>query len=176
MGLRGNVFLYQGEELGLSQAVIPFERLRDPEAIANWPTNQGRDGARTPMPWSHRVPFGGFSQVEPWLPMPAEHLRRAVGVQEKDDASVMAVTRKLIALRKGHSAIRLGRFLSLKLRPPLLGFERLEAGQRIRCLFNLGADPRRCRMVEEGRLLFSSGEIDQARGVMGPLAACWLEV
>jgi alpha-glucosidase len=176
MGLRGNVFLYQGEELGLSQAVISFERLRDPEAIANWPTNQGRDGARTPMPWSHRAPFGGFSQVEPWLPMPAEHLRRAVGVQEKDDTSVMAVTRKLIALRKAHSAIRSGRFLSVKLRPPLLGFERLDTGQRIRCLFNLGAGPRRCRMVQEGRLLFSSGEIDQAKGVLGPVAACWLEV
>jgi len=64
----------------------------------------------------------------------------------------------------------------VKLRPPLLGFERLDTGQRIRCLFNLGAGPRRCRMVQEGRLLFSSGEIDQAKGVLGPVAACWLEV
>jgi alpha-glucosidase len=176
MGLRGNVFLYQGEELGLSQAAIPFERLRDPEAIANWPTNQGRDGARTPMPWSSSTPFGGFSKVEPWLPMPAEHLERAVGVQEKDEASVMAVTRRLIALRKAHSALRSGRFRSLKLRPPLLGFERLDAGQRIRCLFNLGAGARQCRMARDGRLLFSSGEIDQAKGVLGPLAACWLQL
>jgi alpha-glucosidase len=176
LGLRGNVFLYQGEELGLSQAAIPFARLRDPEAIANWPTNQGRDGARTPMPWTSDAPFGGFSKVEPWLPMPAEHLGRAVGVQEKDEASVMAVTRRLIALRKTHSALRSGRFRSLKLRPPLLGFERLQARERIRCLFNLGAGARRCRMVEEGRLLFSSGEIDQARGILGPLAACWVQV
>jgi alpha-glucosidase len=176
MGLRGNVFLYQGEELGLSQAQVPFERLRDPEAIANWPTNQGRDGARTPIPWSADAPFGGFSQIEPWLPMPPEHLSRAVEVQDKDEASVMAVTRRLTALRKTHSAIRSGRFRSLKLRPPLLGFERFDAGGRIRCLFNLGAAVRRCRLVHEGRLLFSSGEIDQAKGSLGPRAACWLQL
>ena len=48
MCLRGNVILYQGEELGLPQAHVPFEHLQDPEAIANWPQTLGRDGARTP--------------------------------------------------------------------------------------------------------------------------------
>lgn len=51
MSLRGNAFLYQGEELGLPQAEVPFERMRDPEAIMNWPLTLGRDGARTPIPW-----------------------------------------------------------------------------------------------------------------------------
>ena len=60
MCLRGNVFLYQGEELGLPQADVPFERLRDPEAIANWPETQGRDGARTPMPWRSDAPQRGL--------------------------------------------------------------------------------------------------------------------
>ena len=50
--MRGNIFVYQGEELGLPQAEIAFEQLRDPEAIANWPMTLGRDGARTPMPWT----------------------------------------------------------------------------------------------------------------------------
>jgi len=150
--------------------------LRDPEAIANWPANQGRDGARTPMPWSSRGPFGGFSQVEPWLPMPAEHRKRAVGVQEKDGPSVLAVTRKLVSLRKSHPAIHSGGFITLKLRPPLLGFERLDTNERVRCLFNLGASARRCRLLQEGRLLFSSGKVDQAKGVLGPRAACWLTV
>lgn len=49
--LRGNIFLYQGEELGLTQVDIPFDALLDPEAIANWPMTLSRDGARTPMPW-----------------------------------------------------------------------------------------------------------------------------
>src|SRR6185312_11941859 len=73
MCLRGNVFLYQGEELGLPQASVPFEKLRDPEAIANWPLTQGRDGARTPMPWDGKLLNAGFSTAEPWLPIPVEH-------------------------------------------------------------------------------------------------------
>jgi len=176
MGLRGNVFLYQGEELGLSQAQIPFERLRDPEAIANWPSNQGRDGARTPMPWSADGRFAGFSKVEPWLPMPEEHKRRAVAVQEKDPSSVLACTRQLVALRKAHPALRLGKFVSRKLPPPLLGFERVETGERIRCLFNLGDSPARCPMIKEGQPLFVSGRIDQAKGMIGGLTACWLRL
>jgi alpha-glucosidase len=97
-------------------------------------------------------------------------------VQEKDETSVMAVTRKLIALRHAHSAIRSGRFLSLKLRPPLLGFERVDGGERIRCLFNLGRTARRCRLVGEGQLLFSSGKTDQAKAMLGPHASCWLQL
>ena len=176
MGLRGNVFLYQGEELGLSQASIPFERLRDPEAIANWPANQGRDGARTPIPWTTSGPYGGFSETEPWLPMPAEHVKRAVAVQEENRASVLASTRRLIELRKAYSAIRSGRFVALDLPAPLMGFERVDGSQRIRCLFNLGHGAKRCRMVEEGRLLFASGAVDQAKGLLGPLAASWLRL
>ncbi len=49
--LRGNIILYQGEELGLAQIEIPYAQLQDPEAIANWPLTLSRDGARTPMPW-----------------------------------------------------------------------------------------------------------------------------
>jgi len=176
MGLRGNVFLYQGEELGLSQAQISFERLRDPEAIANWPSNQGRDGARTPMPWSADGRFAGFSKVEPWLPMPEEHKRRAVAVQEKDPDSVLACTRQLVALRKTHPALRLGKFVSLKLPSPLLGFERRETDERIRCLFNLGDSAVRCPMIKEGQVLFVSGRIDRAKGMIGGLTACWLRL
>src|SRR3546814_19015789 len=45
--LRGNIILYYGEELGLTQVDIPFEHLRDPEAIDNWPMTLSRDGARS---------------------------------------------------------------------------------------------------------------------------------
>ena len=41
-----------GVDAGLPQVDVPYERLRDPEAIANWPQTLSRDGARTPMPWS----------------------------------------------------------------------------------------------------------------------------
>ena len=66
--LRGNIFIYQGEELGLPQAHVPFEQLKDPEAIANWPLTLGRDGARTPIPWRSSMSPAAHS----WLPVAAE--------------------------------------------------------------------------------------------------------
>ena len=85
MCLRGNVFVYQGEELGLPQAEVPFERLVDPEAIANWPQTLGRDGARTPIPWvALRRPTPASPTVEPWLPVDPRHLKMAVDAQEAD--------------------------------------------------------------------------------------------
>ena len=88
ISLRGNIFIYQGEELGLTQATIDFEHLQDPEAISNWPHTLGRDGARVPMPWNADQPNNGFSDCSPWLPMPGEYqalsvtepATRAVGV------------------------------------------------------------------------------------------------
>lgn len=134
--LRGNIILYQGEELGLEQDDIPFELLQDPEAIANWPLTLSRDGARTPMPWRDE-PLGGFTTGKPWLPLSTRNLARAVEVQAQDADSQLAVTRQLLALRKAHSALRLGRLEDCRANGALLSFDRTVAGERIRCLFNL---------------------------------------
>jgi alpha-glucosidase len=176
MSLRGNVFLYQGEELGLPQAQIPFARLRDPEAIANWPLTQGRDGARTPMPWSVDLPHAGFSTVEPWLPIPDEHVSRAVSQQNADTASVLAIARELIAVRRSSLALRVGDFRPLDLPSPLLGFDREAEGSRVRCFFNLGKSALDCAALGEGRTLFACGSVDRDAGKLGPLAACILEI
>ena len=61
MSLRGSVCLYQGEELGLTEAELAFEDLQDPYGIRFWPEFKGRDGCRTPMVWESDVPNGGFS-------------------------------------------------------------------------------------------------------------------
>ncbi|MBY0303868.1 MAG: DUF3459 domain-containing protein [Sphingomonas sp.] len=136
--LRGNAFVYQGEELGLPQATIPFDRLRDPEAIKNWPLTLGRDGARTPMPWSQAAPHAGFSTGEPWLPISAEHAALAVDVQERDRSSTLHLTRRLLALRRAHPALRYGALELLDSGGPLLAFDRMAGTQRVRCVFNLG--------------------------------------
>ncbi len=142
MCLRGNVFVYQGEELGLPQAEVPFDRLVDPEAIANWPQTLGRDGARTPIPWKGAVPHAGFSAVEPWLPVDPRHLALAVDAQEADPKATLHVARRLIALRHAHPALRYGG-LELVQATDLLVFERFEradGGERLLCVFNLGHD------------------------------------
>ncbi len=137
VALRGNIFLYQGEELGLPQAEVPFDQLRDPEAIANWPLTLGRDGARTPMPWRRDAANAGFSTATPWLPPGAGHGALAVDAQEADPGSVLALARRLLALRRGEPALRLGRFVPVEAGDALLVFDRVRGRDRLRCLFNL---------------------------------------
>ncbi|UHQ56843.1 MULTISPECIES: alpha-amylase family glycosyl hydrolase [Microbulbifer] len=97
LALRGSVCLYQGEELGLEEADIAFEDLVDPYGINLWPEFKGRDGCRTPMPWSNGGEINaGFSRVKPWLPVPDEHYHKAVSLQEDDSASMLNRFRALL--------------------------------------------------------------------------------
>jgi len=140
LSLRGNAFLYQGEELGLPQSEVPFDRLRDPEAIANWPRTLGRDGARTPMPWSSRAPYAGFSTVEPWLPIDPRHLDLAVDRQESEPGSMLRLTRELIAMRRALPVLQRGGMRMIETPEPMLAFERHDADDTVLCVFNLGHD------------------------------------
>ena len=136
--LRGNIILYYGEELGLTQVDIPFEQLHDPEAIANWPMTLSRDGARAPMPWESAAAHAGFTTGEPWLPVGADNWTRAVDRQEADAASLLHHTRAMIALRNANPALRHGAVARCEARGNVLVLDRAAAGQRVRCLFNLG--------------------------------------
>jgi alpha-glucosidase len=138
--LRGNIILYQGEELGLTQVEIPFEMLHDPEAIANWPHTLSRDGARTPMPWSADAPDAGFGSPAPWLPVGAENAARAVDAQELDSGSLLHHTRAMLALRRTHPALRHGAVTNCSARADLLVLERACEGERLRLLANFGED------------------------------------
>jgi alpha-glucosidase len=106
--LRGNPIIYQGEELGLPQADVPFSHLKDPEAIMNWPKTLGRDGARTPIPWEAAKPHAGFSSHEPWLPLDPEHAKLAVDQQQGND-SMLRFTAEALGVRKRYEALLSGR-------------------------------------------------------------------
>ncbi len=137
--LRGVIFLYQGDELGLPQAEVPFARLRDPEAIAFWPKGIGRDGARTPMPWLKDAPMAGFTEAgDAWLPLDPRHKELAADAQEADAHSMLAFTRRLIALRKAHPALHGGDWRALDAPAGLLAFERAATNETLLCVFNLG--------------------------------------
>jgi alpha-glucosidase len=137
--LRGSIFLYQGEELGLAQADLPFDRLLDPEALASWPNTMGRDGARTPVPWNEGEPHAGFSTVEPWLPLDATHIPRAVDSQTDDPDSVLAFFRRVIHYRQNNSAMVSGDLTFLPSPRDSILFVRSDDEQRLLCGFNLSA-------------------------------------
>jgi alpha-glucosidase len=131
VSLRGNVILYQGEELGLEQDHIPFEMLQDPEAITNWPLTLSRDGVRTPLPWQTQAEHGGFTCGTPWLPLGAANLARAVDRQVADPQSLLSLTRNALALRRIFPALRED--------DAVLAFRRQTKGQSLVCAFNLSA-------------------------------------
>ena len=137
--LRGSVCLYQGEELGLPEAEVPFEALQDPYGKAFWPNFKGRDGCRTPMPWNTDV-HAGFSAAPPWLPVPEAHRLRSVAVQENDPGSVLQATRAFLHWRKALPALVHGSIRFVDAPPQLLAFEREHAGQRLLLVFNLSPD------------------------------------
>ncbi|MHB1869762.1 MAG: alpha-glucosidase [Steroidobacteraceae bacterium] len=149
--LRGSVCVYQGEELGLPEAGVPYEALRDPFGIAFWPNFKGRDGCRTPMPWRDSA-GGGFSTVTPWLPVPPEHLALAVSRQEADPDSPLNGFRRFLRWRHGQPALRWGEIRFLSLPEPVLAFTRRLEDQTILAVFNLGGPVRHFDLPLTGRL------------------------
>ncbi len=137
--LRGNIIIWQGEELGLTQVDIPYEALQDPEAIANWPLTLSRDGTRTPMVWSDNAPNGGFSHSQPWLPIGDDHGPLAVSRQQGDAGSMLEATRRMIALRKASPALKWGDISFVAADEDILIFTRHTEEQTALCAFNLGA-------------------------------------
>jgi len=164
LSLRGSVCMFQGEELGLPQAHVPFERLRDPEAIANWPATFGRDGARTPMPWRHDAPNAGFSASEPWLPIDPSHLPLAVDLQSGDSDSVLSAARKVIAVRRRHPALRDGAIHFIEAEGSILSFERVSSGDRVFCAFNMGGVEARVNAPTEHRWSVLCGSAGMPEG------------
>ena len=137
LALRGNIFIYQGEELGLVQSDVPFEKLQDPEAITNWPDNLGRDGSRTPMPWNDTLSNLGFSNSEPWLPVEKTHTSQSINIQIKDPDSPLNFSKILLKLRKSSLALRVGDIHVIEVHTDLLVFLRKHEGEIMLCIFNL---------------------------------------
>ena len=99
LGLRGTVFLYAGEELGLPDATIPPDRVVDPG---------GRDGCRAPIPWTADSLHGWGD--DPWLPFVDDAAELCVERQEADPSSTLHLYRQILEARGGSPALRFGTF------------------------------------------------------------------
>jgi len=166
--LRGTLFLYEGDELGLPQAHVPFEKLRDPYAIAAYTGDSGRDGTRTPFPWSATAPHAGFTASDdPWLPIDPRHAAMALDTQEGRLDSHLAVTRALVALRKAHAALRVGSAEVLDAPEGVLAVLRVQDNEQVLCVVNLGAARARFAHPALGgaRLLDGSHQAKVASGL-----------
>jgi len=112
--LRGTPTIYFGDELGMVDVEVPPERVVDPA---------GRDPERSPMPWTGE-PGRGFcaAGVEPWLPFGDASLNAAA--QEADPRSMLALHRRLLALRRDSDDLAEGAYATLVAGPEVLAYRR----------------------------------------------------
>ncbi len=139
--LRGTICLYQGEELGLPEAELAFEELRDPYGIRFWPAFAGRDGCRTPMVWERELSNAGFSAGIPWLPVRDGHRMLAVDAQEGVEGAVLEHYRQTLGFRRAQSALVDGDMVFLGTNQDLLVFTREKDDERLLFVFNLTQEP-----------------------------------
>jgi alpha-glucosidase len=136
--LRGTPFLYQGDEIGLTDGPIEQSDLHDAVGIRFWPYYKGRDAERTPRPWADQ-PGGGFSAagVRPWLPM-ADPALCNVADQRDDPDSVLSFTKRTIARRRANDDLSHGAYASL---PSPEGTWAFTRGQHTTVVVNLSDAP-----------------------------------
>ena len=127
--LRGTPYIYQGEEIGMTNAyfdtisqykdvesinyhkILMDSGLSDEEAM-KIVMERSRDNGRTPMQWSDEI-NGGFSKGTPWIESIKNYKEINVKNQIDDEDSIFNYYRKLIALRKEHRVIALGKTIPL---------------------------------------------------------------
>jgi alpha-glucosidase len=164
--LRGAPTLYYGDELGMTDVQVPPHRIQDP-----WERNvpgQGRDGARTPMPWTPE-PHGGFTapDVEPWLPMGEAGQGIDVATQEADPRSMLALTRRLIELRNSSRPIAAGSYDRRSDAPDgVFAFCRAVDGEALFVALNLGSRGAAVAVPGRGGIVASTG-LDRDERVEG---------
>lgn len=124
-GLQGTPYIYQGQELGMTNVRYPLEEYRDIETLGmyrkykalGWPEEKilrsiharSRDNARTPMQWSG-AENAGFTTGTPWLKINPNYKTINADNQLSDPDSVFSFYQRLIRLRKGHPVFREGTF------------------------------------------------------------------
>ncbi|MDO4636717.1 MAG: alpha-glucosidase family protein [Lautropia sp.] len=141
MTMRGSPCIYQGDELGLPEAELKYEELQDPYGKTMWPKFKGRDGCRTPFPWSKEMPQAGFSRAEKtWLPVCPSHRALAVDQQEADPDSLLNFYRQLLAWRKNKPALVKGNIRLLPEHAQILAYERTYADQHVLCVLNFSPE------------------------------------
>lgn len=183
--LRGIPFIYQGQEIGMMNCRMKdiseyddldtcnqYERALNAgmtkEEALKICFKYSRDNARTPMQWNDRD-NAGFTEGTPWLRVNDNYKEINVESQQKDENSVLAYYKKLIALRKSadwKEVFVYGDFLPIfESDENVFAFCRVLGDKKAMILANFGRDevtltlPMRCR-----KLLLSNGKQQTVTG------------
>jgi alpha-glucosidase len=101
LALPGSTYLFQGEELGLSEvADLPAQTLQDPIWERSEHARKGRDGCRVPLPWTLEGTSFGFGSEGSHLPQPSWFGALSVMAQDGVAGSTLELYRDALRLRK----------------------------------------------------------------------------
>jgi len=130
MTLRGTPYVYQGDEIGMTNIKYPSidyyddietrnawkdaeEQGKDMDIFLKAVHRQSRDNARTPLQWDNSR-FAGFSNTKPWLDVNENYNKINVELQQGNSDSILNYYREIIRIRKNYSTLIYGDFLDLE--------------------------------------------------------------
>ena len=155
-GMQGTPYIYQGEELGMTNVKLPLEQYQDVEIhnmyrkrlAEGYPEEEilrsiyakGRDNARTPMQWNDEA-NAGFTTGKPWLPVNPNYTQINAQAALQDPDSVFWYYKKLVELRKSYAVFAQGDFTLLEENHPhLFVYQRCTEKEQILVVCNFAAE------------------------------------
>jgi glucan 1,6-alpha-glucosidase len=188
-GMQGTPYIYQGEELGMTNVRYPIEEYRDIETLNLYRERmeagyekedvmesiyaKSRDNARTPMQWDNGT-HAGFTDGTPWMKVNPNYKEINAAAQVGVPGSVFAYYQRLVALRKEYPVLTDGRFLMLMEKDEqVFAYVRENEQCRLLVICNFFGNSVECALTEEWEqetLLIGNYE-DREAGVLKPYEA-----
>jgi alpha-glucosidase len=134
--LRGTPTMYYGDEIGMTDVLIPAGEVQDPAEKNEPGLGMGRDPERTPMQWDGSK-LAGFTDGTPWLRLSGDHATVNVATLSGESDSMLSLYRTLIGLRNSNAALNSGRVEGVASTGHVLRYERVDEEQRFAILLNL---------------------------------------
>ena len=167
--LRGTPTMYYGDEIGMRDVDIPPELVQDPQELGDPGKGLGRDPERSPMQWD-AGPGAGFSTGRPWLPLADDYREVNVAAQIEDPTSMLALYRRLLALRRATPALEVGGYVPVPSSGDLLAYLRQDTQRRLLVLLNLGHQPQTFASETSGQVLLSTHLDREGEAVSGTIS------
>jgi alpha-glucosidase len=158
--LRGTPIIYYGEELGLLNAPIAREQEMDPLGRLMPGKGLGRDAQRAPLPWDDTLNCG-FSDAQPWLPMPGRYRELGVQSQRADIKSLLHLYRKLLHFRASETALQFGDYLPDVLTDQVFAYIRQDSQSRFLVAINFSSSIAMLRSKAAHGAVVLSTELDR---------------
>jgi alpha-glucosidase len=158
--LPGLPVVYYGDELGMPDTPITMEQVRDLSVFTTGNLAQGRDPERTPMQW-HKGHHGGFSEVEPWLPVGESLPHHNVEKELHEPDSFLSLYRRLLRLRSRHDILRLGTYeVSNESPKDVFMYSRWLGDQHVYVALNFSKRTTIVKLPHDGRVLCCTHPVD----------------